>query len=142
MNRAIGLVSGLLFGAGLILGEMTNPARVIGYLDFFGDWDPTLMGVMGGAIAVHLPFVRIAQGRANPVAAARFAWPQKQTLDARLLVGAALFGAGWGLGGYCPGPSVVSAATLDGTVLVFVATMLIGMALAHAGTRLWDKGEG
>jgi uncharacterized membrane protein YedE/YeeE len=120
----VGLVSGLLFGAGLVMSGMTLPAKVRGFLDFSGGWDPTLAFVMGGAIAVHFTAYRLIRGRAAPVLAPSFQIPTRRDIDGKLLVGAALFGLGWGLGGYCPGPAMVSLTSGAPSVLVFVAAML------------------
>jgi uncharacterized protein len=128
MNRApiafVGLAAGLIFGVGLVVSGMTDPAKVRGFLDFTGSWDPTLAFVMAGAIAVHLPAYRLIRGRPAPVLAASFHLPTRQDIDAKLLVGAALFGVGWGLGGYCPGPAVASLALGGPAVTTFVAALL------------------
>src|SRR5215204_2606054 len=96
-------VSGLLFGLGLIVSQMVNPAKVLGFLDIFGNWDPSLAFVMGGAVLVSAVGHRVARGRGRPVLAPRLEIPTRRDLDARLLGGAALFGVGWGLVGLCPG---------------------------------------
>jgi uncharacterized membrane protein YedE/YeeE len=127
---------GLLFGVGLAISGMMNPARVIGFLDVAGDWDPTLVFVMGGALLVTVPAYRIILGRRRPVLAGNFSLPTKANLDAPLIWGSALFGVGWGLVGFCPGPAVAAVVTGLPAVLVFVAAMLAGMAL-HA----WISGE-
>jgi uncharacterized protein len=120
----VGLAAGLLFGVGLVLGGMTDPAKVRGFLDFGGQWDPMLAFVMAGAIAVHLPAYRLIRRRTAPVLAASFQLPTRKDIDAKLLLGAALFGLGWGLGGYCPGPAVTSLTTGAPSVLAFVTAML------------------
>jgi uncharacterized membrane protein YedE/YeeE len=134
-QAAIALVSGLVFGAGLVVSGMTQPVKVIGFLDLFGAWDASLMLVMGGAIGVHFFAYRWIAGKSAPLFAPRFAIPTRRDVDARLLIGAVLFGAGWGIGGYCPGPGVVSAASGATPVLVFVAALV-------AGTYLTAKLEG
>jgi uncharacterized protein len=121
------LGSGLLFGAGLVLSGMTKPAKVIGFLDPFGAFDPSLLFVMAGAIGVHFVAYRWMKRRSAPLFAPKFVVPTRRDIDAKLLAGAALFGAGWGLGGYCPGPGVVSLAGAGSQALVFVAAMLAGM---------------
>lgn len=131
MKRALAqnsaaLASGALFGLGLVLSGMTQPTKVIGFLDVFGRWDASLALVMAGAIAVHLPAYRWIKGRSSPLFAERFTLPTRRDLDAKLLAGAALFGLGWGLGGFCPGPGVVSLGKGELSVGVFVAAMLIG----------------
>jgi uncharacterized protein len=135
MSRARQLVvlalgAGVLFGVGLVVSGMTQPEKVLGFLDVTGDWDPTLLCVMGGAVAVNFVAYRCARGR-SPWIAERFFVPAGTPIDARLCVGALLFGVGWGLGGYCPGPSIVSLATGSAPVLVFVAAMLAGMWLVR-----------
>lgn len=126
--RALGTagVAGLLFALSLGLAGMTDPARVQAFLDISGSWDPTLAFVMGGAIAVHAPLSWLIRRRKAPVLAPAFPDVSHTQLDRRLLCGAALFGVGWGLSGYCPGPALVSLATGTGTVLIFVASMLTG----------------
>ena len=120
------LLSGALFGAGLAVGGMTNPRKVIGFLDVAGAWDPSLAFVMIGAIAVHFFAYRWVRGSASPLFAEEFAIPKLGRIDLKLVAGAALFGVGWGIGGYCPGPGVVSLATGRHDALVFVATMVTG----------------
>jgi uncharacterized protein len=132
----IAFLCGLLFAAGLGVSQMTLPTRVIGFLDFFGNWDPTLMFVMGGAIAVFLPVWLFMRGR-KP-AFANTAIPRKisHDVDARLLSGASVFGIGWGLAGMCPGPAIVVLGRPQVDFVVFVAAMLGGMAIfALAGRR-------
>lgn len=123
------LLSGTLFGAGLALGGMTNPARVRGFLDLFGKWDPTLAFVMGGAMLVMALAWFVQARMAAPIAEAEFHLPGTRAIDRRLLGGAALFGIGWGLAGLCPGPAIASLGTAFGPALIFVAAMLAGMAV-------------
>lgn len=125
------LASGLLFGAGLALSGMTLPAKVIGFLDVTGDWDPSLAFVMMGAILVHFFAVRLARRRAAPVFGGGFQFPKKKDLDARLVAGAAIFGVGWGLAGICPGPGLVNLLGGDLGVVSFVGAMLVGMVAEH-----------
>ncbi|MBJ6764101.1 YeeE/YedE family protein [Myxococcaceae bacterium JPH2] len=122
-------LAGLLFALGLGLGGMTDPAKVVGFLDFAGAWDPSLAFVMGGALAVHAPLQRLIRRRRSPVLATEFPARSKARVDLRLVGGAALFGVGWGLAGYCPGPALVSLASGTGTALLFGASMLGGMLL-------------
>lgn len=128
---SISLICGLVFGFGLIVSGMSNPARVLNFLDWSRGWDPTLALVMGGAIAVALPGFYWVRQRQKPLFKDDFDIPENRTIDAKLVVGAGLFGAGWGVGGFCPGPSFVAAATLEIEVLLFVAAMLSGMLLQH-----------
>jgi uncharacterized membrane protein YedE/YeeE len=123
-TAVIALIAGSMFGAGLVIGGMTRPSKVRGFLDFTGSWDPTLMFVMGGAVAVHFIAYRLIRGRAHPVLAERFQLPTRKDLDVRLIVGAALFGVGWGLGGFCPGPAITSTLSGNASVFVFLAAML------------------
>ena len=121
--------AGLLFALGLGLGGMMDPARVQAFLDFTGAWDPTLAFVMGGALAVHAPLSWLIRGRQAPVLAPAFPPASKAGVDGRLVAGAALFGVGWGLAGYCPGPALASITTGTSSVLLFVLSMLGGMGL-------------
>ena len=127
---------GFIFGLGLAISWMMNPARVIGFLDVAGSWDPTLAFVMGGALLVAIPAYRIILARRRPVLAGGFSLPTRTKLDAPLILGSALFGVGWGLVGFCPGPAVAAVVTGLPAVLGFMASMLAGMAL-HA----WISGE-
>jgi uncharacterized membrane protein YedE/YeeE len=129
----VALLSGVLFGLGLALAGMTRAEKVIGFLNFFRGWDPSLMFVMGGAIAVHALAWRLLQGRPSPLLSARFLVPTRRDLDARLLLGAAIFGVGWGLGGFCPGPGIASLPTGAPTAVAFVLAMLAG---SYAAGRL------
>lgn len=129
----VALFSGALFGLGLAISGMMNPAKVIGFLDFAGDWDPTLAFVMGGALLITIPAFRLILKRPYPVLEESFWMPTKNSLDGRLLGGAALFGVGWGISGFCPGPAVAALAPALVTglapVFAFVAAMVAGMAL-------------
>lgn len=124
------LLSGALFGGGLSIGGMTDTARVRGFLDLFGAWDPTLAFVMGGAVIVMAIAWRLQARMARPLFGERFALPDRTDLDGKLVAGSALFGIGWGIAGLCPGPAVASLAQAPTAVLPFVAAMLVGMA-AH-----------
>ncbi|MCY1020569.1 DUF6691 family protein [Pyxidicoccus sp. MSG2] len=122
-------LTGLLFALGLGIGGMTDPARVMGFLDVAGDWDPSLLFLMAGAVGTHAVLRRFILKRPQPVLAPAFPKPAQTPVDRRLVGGAALFGIGWGLAGYCPGPALVSLAKGAPTVLLFVAAMLAGMGL-------------
>jgi uncharacterized membrane protein YedE/YeeE len=124
-------LSGLLFALGLGLGGMTNPANVLGFLDIAGDWDFRLAFVMGGAMAVHAVLRPLILKRERPLFSATFPTCPASRVDLKLLVGAALFGVGWGLGGYCPGPALTSLASGAPQVLAFVLAMIVGMYLAQ-----------
>lgn len=121
------LVTGLVFGAGLELSQMTNPAKVLNFLDLFGRWDPSLAFVMGGAVVASAAGVWIARRRPRPWLADVFSWPDRTDLDPRLLAGGALFGIGWGLAGFCPGPALANLLRFDTRVALFVAAMLVGI---------------
>ena len=125
---------GLLFGAGLLISGMTQPEKVLGFLDLFGAWDATLAFVMAGAVGVTAAGFALARRRGLPVFAARLQWPTRSDIDAQLVVGAILFGIGWGLVGLCPGPALVNLAGLSAPVIVFVIAMAAGMA----GHDLWS----
>lgn len=125
----VALVSGILFGLGLAVSRMIDPAKVLGFLDIAGAWDPSLILVMGGAIIVALPGYRLVLGRSAPGLAERFHLPSSSAIDARLVGGAALFGAGWGLVGFCPGPAIAALSLADVRVLVFVLAMVAGMGV-------------
>lgn len=129
MRGLVAFVSGLLFGAGLLVGGMTDPAKVIGFLDLAGHWDPSLAFVMGAALCVTLPTFQLLKGRNRPLFEERFFLPTKTDLDPQLLGGAALFGIGWGIAGLCPGPAIANLASGSMEVLGFVAAMIAGMWL-------------
>jgi uncharacterized protein len=127
MKHAISLVSGLLFGLGLIAGGMTDPAKVKAFLDLFGAWDPSLALVMGGGIAVGVFAFAAAKQRKTSWTGEPMDIPSSQVIDARLIIGGLLFGAGWGIGGFCPGPALVALGSGLGAAGIFVAAMLVGM---------------
>lgn len=127
--------AGLLFALGLGIGGMTQPARVIGFLDVAGRWDPTLALVMAAALAVYAPLYRLSVRRRAPLLGERFEVPTRRDLDPALLLGAAVFGVGWGLAGFCPGPAIVSLASGRLDPLVFTAAMLAGMTLYRRATK-------
>jgi uncharacterized membrane protein YedE/YeeE len=127
-------VCGLMFGVGLVISGMTQPAKVLGFLDVFGVWDPTLAFVMAAALLVSFLGFRVARQRAKPLLAAQSLWPNRTDIDRPLLIGSALFGFGWGLAGLCPGPALVNLATLMPEVIVFVLAMAAGLV----SKDLWD----
>lgn len=128
LKMLVNLFAGALFGLGLTISGMVNPAKIIGFLDFAGDWDPTLALVFGGALLVTIPAFRLILRRSRPVLAEEFELPSKKDVDGRLLAGAAIFGIGWGLAGFCPGPAVTALASGLLPVFAFVAAMVAGMA--------------
>lgn len=142
--------SGLLFGLGLVVSQMVNPAKVLGFLDMFGNWDPSLALVMGGAVLMSAFGYALAKRRGVPILAPRLEIPTRRDLEPRLLAGAATFGVGWGLVGLCPGPALTALSFGPWQVFVFVAAMIAGMALfqvmpsfgpqaaVRRGTRMGD----
>ena len=128
MKNLLTLISGLLFGFGLLLSGMADPAKVQNFLDLFGTWDPSLAFVMGGAIAVTMPGFWLVIRRNKPFFNNVFHLPSRTDFDARLITGSAIFGVGWGLGGFCPGPAMTALPLAAEGTLIFVATMLTGMA--------------
>ena len=128
-------VSGILFGLGLTVSHMVDPAKVLAFLDIAGDWDPSLACVMLGALGVTIPTFALARRRAAPLCATEFVAPTARRVDKSLMCGALLFGIGWGLVGYCPGPALASIGFGNTRTLLFVAAMLIGMAMFSATRR-------
>lgn len=129
---------GLLFGLGLLISGMTQPTKILNFLDFAGRWDPTLAVVMAAALAVSGLGYRYARQRGRPVLAAQSFWPTRTDIDAPLVFGAVLFGAGWGLAGLCPGPALVNFVTLTPKVFVFVAAMVLGMVVHDRWWAPWS----
>jgi uncharacterized protein len=123
------LICGLIFGTGLLVSGMVQPTKVLGFLDIFGAWDPTLAVVMAAALAVAAPGFMLVRDRARPMFAGQYFWPGKSEIDTPLVLGAGLFGIGWGLVGLCPGPALESLATLSPGVIVFVVAMAGGMLI-------------
>ena len=132
MSRLVEFACGLLFGLGLLASGMTDPAKVIGFLDLAGAWDPSLAFVMGGAIAVGVGAFAWARRRSSSLLGGAVQWPTRTGVDAALVTGNVAFGLGWGLAGFCPGPALVSLASGHWQALVFVAAMCAGMWL-HDG---------
>ncbi|HSI53486.1 MAG: DUF6691 family protein [Ramlibacter sp.] len=139
MHRALEFFVGLLFGWGLLLSGMTDPGKVQGFLDLFGSWDPSLALVMGGAIAVGVFAFALAKRRSTTLLGAVLQMPNSRDIDKRLVVGSLIFGAGWGLAGFCPGPGIVTMAAGEFKALVFVAAMLAGMLGFHLLDRAGGK---
>lgn len=139
MAFLIALLSGFVFSLGLIASGMTNPAKIIGFLDVFGQWDPSLMLVMGGAIAVGLPAFQWFKGRGKTFLNATCILEFSNNIDKRLIIGSALFGIGWGLAGFCPGPAVVALTSGMPEVFLFVGSMLVGMLAFEFFDKLTAK---
>ena len=129
------LICGLIFGLGLLISGMVQPTKVLGFLDIFGAWDPSLAVVMAAALAVSVPGFRLAGRNARPWFAGQYFRPGQSGIDRPLVAGAALFGIGWGLVGLCPGPALESLATFSPGILVFVGAMAVGMILHE----FWSK---
>ena len=128
-----------LFGLGLAVSGMMNPAKVLGFLDLFGVWDPTLLFVMGGALLVTVPGYWLVRKRQGALLGGGFQIPTRKDLDAKLLGGALLFGVGWGIAGFCPGPAVAALSSGLPEVLLFMAALLSGMVLHRHAKRLYSS---
>jgi len=128
-------IVGLIFGIGLIFAGMTDPSKVIGFLDIAGNWDPSLALVMGGAILVGFIAFRFANKRATNFIGGAMHLPTKNDIDRRLIIGSLLFGAGWGMAGFCPGPAITSLGTGNPKAVIFVIAMVAGMALFELADR-------
>jgi uncharacterized membrane protein YedE/YeeE len=135
MVGVVSLACGLVFGAGLAISGMTNPAKVIGFLDLFGDWDPTLTLVMAGAVAVSTVGFAWARRLERPWFGEHFAFPTRRDIDANLVGGSVLFGLGWGLTGLCPGPAIANLSRGSFEIVLFVAAMAAGALLHNIGPR-------
>ena len=136
MQLLTALMSGLLFGLGLIISGMTDPSKIIGFLDLAGGWNPSLAFVMGGAVMVGLAAFRFAANRPKAILGDAMRLPTARHIDRRLVLGGLAFGAGWGLAGYCPGPALASLATGSSEPIIFVIAMLAGMAVFEVQDRL------
>lgn len=139
-SLALAVLAGALFALGLVVSGMVDPANVIGFLDVTGDWNPALAFVMGGAIAVHAPIVRLVRARRAPLFDAAFHWPTRTHIDGALVGGAALFGVGWGLVGYCPGPALASLGTGLTPTVTFVGAMIVGIAATRVAKFCYRVG--
>lgn len=131
LTLAAALGAGVLFGIGLVVSQMIDPGKVLAFLDVAGQWDPSLALVMAGALAVAVPGFRVARARGAPALGGRFDAPTNPDIDRRLLAGAAVFGIGWGLVGFCPGPAIASLAFGRTESLIFVVAMVAGAWLYH-----------
>ena len=135
LQRVCEFLAGLLFGLGLLLSGMTDPGKVQGFLDLAGTWDPSLAFVMGGGVLVGLMAFGIAKKRDTSLLGAAFHWPHITQIDKPLVIGSLLFGIGWGLAGFCPGPALVALAAGYDKAVVFVLAMLVGMVVCDAMQR-------
>ena len=136
MNRLMELIAGLLFGIGLLLSGMSDPGKVIGFLDLAGAWDPSLAFVMAGAIAVGIFAFAVARRRTTSFLGGAMQLPGGDDIGSRVLIGSAVFGVGWGLAGFCPGPAVVNVGAGHWQALVFTLAMLAGMAVHELSVRM------
>ena len=129
MNKIISLTAGIIFGIGLVISEMINPAKVLGFLDLFGNWDPSLAFVMIGALIISSPLFHLIKNKDKPLLAENFNYSKNKEINNKLIIGSALFGAGLGLWGLCPGPAISSVALLNINSIIFVFAMFIGFYL-------------
>ena len=136
LEVAIAFVAGVVFAVGLAIAGMTQPSKVIGFLDVAGPWDPSLAFVMVGAISVYFVATRLVRRRSAPLSGGGFHLPTRRDIEPNLLIGAALFGVGWGLAGYCPGPGLTSLATGSVSAITFIVAMAVGMFLFEHLQRL------
>jgi uncharacterized protein len=141
MGVLVSAIAGFLFGLGLVIGGMADPAKVLNFLDLSGSWDPSLAFVMAGAVAVTFIGYKLVFRQPQPLLTARFNLPELKQIDRPLVLGAATFGVGWGLSGFCPGPAITSLPLLAKGTLVFVPALLAGMTLTRliTNTRLREK---
>jgi uncharacterized membrane protein YedE/YeeE len=140
MRIVLAFAIGMIFGTGIVLGGMANPAKVLNFFDFAGSWDPSLIFVMGGALGVTFLGYRLVLPRPGPLLAPAFSLPTSRAIDARLVGGAALFGIGWGLAGFCPGGALPAIGTFEPAVFLFLAAMGAGMVLARVLSARFSRG--
>jgi hypothetical protein len=130
MNKLVALFCGTIFGIGLVISQMVNPAKVLGFLNVFGEWDPSLAFVMIGALIIFSPLFHLFKNKEKPIFSTSFSISENKEIDKRLIFGSILFGAGWGLAGLCPGPAISSIALLNISSVTFVFSMFIGFYIA------------
>ena len=130
MNKILSLICGIIFGIGLTVSQMIDPAKVLGFLNIFGEWDPSLAFVMIGALIISSPFFHLFKNNKKPIFADKFSYTNNKEINKKLTVGSSLFGAGWGLAGLCPGPAIASLALLNINSAIFVVAMFAGFYLA------------
>ena len=129
MSKLISLICGIIFGIGLVVSEMINPSKVLGFLNFFGDWDPSLAFVMLGALIISSPFFHLFKNNKKPIFTESFSYSNNKKINKNLIIGSSLFGAGWGLIGLCPGPAIASLALFNINSAFFVIAMFVGFYL-------------
>jgi len=130
MSKLVSLFCGIIFGIGLVISQMINPAKVLGFLNLFGEWDPSLAFVMIGALIVSSPLFHLFKNKEKPIFSTSFSISENKEIDKRLIIGSILFGAGWGLVGLCPGPAISSIALFNVSSVTFVLSMFIGFYIA------------
>ena len=130
MNKIVSLFCGIIFGIGLVVSEMINPAKVLGFLNLFGEWDPSLAFVMIGALIISTPLFHLFKNKEKPLFSLNFSIPKNKEIDKKLIIGSVFFGTGWGLIGLCPGPAITSIALLNASSAIFVVSMFIGFYIA------------
>ena len=130
MSRLVSLFCGIIFGIGLVISQMINPAKVLGFLNLFGEWDPSLAFVMIGALIISSPLFHLLKNKEKPIFSSSFSISNKKEIDKKLIFGSILFGAGWGLVGLCPGPAITSIALLNMSSVTFVIAMFVGFYIA------------
>ena len=130
MNKIVSLFCGIVFGIGLVISEMINPAKVLGFLNLFDTWDPSLAFVMIGALIVSTPLFHLFKNKDKPLFNSNFSISANKEIDKKLIIGSVIFGAGWGLAGLCPGPAISSIALLNTSSAIFVISMFIGFYIA------------
>ena len=130
MNKIVSLLCGIVFGIGLVISEMINPEKVLGFLNIFNDWDPSLAFVMMGALIISAPTFHLFKNKKKPLFSSNFLISSKKEVDKKLIIGSVFFGAGWGLIGLCPGPAITSLALLNLNSLFFVTSMFAGFYIA------------
>ena len=129
MSKIISLICGIIFGIGLTISQMIDPAKVLGFLNILGDWDPSSAFVMIGALIISSPFFHLFKNNKKPIFADSFSYSNNKELNKKLIIGSSLFGAGWGLAGLCPGPAIASLALFNTSSIIFVITMFVGFYL-------------
>jgi uncharacterized protein len=132
MNKIISLICGIIFGIGLTVSQMIDPAKVLGFLNIFGEWDPSLAFVMIGALIISSPIFHLFKNNMKPILADKFSYSNNKELNKKLIIGSSLFGAGWGLAGLCPGPAIASLALLNLNSVSFVIFMFVGFYLVKS----------
>ena len=141
MSKIVSCISGIIFGVGLSVSNMINPEKVLGFLDIFGTWDPSLGFVMGGAIFITAPLLYFFKKRNHLILASQIELPNKKNIDFSLVVGALLFGVGWGMVGFCPGPAISSLALLNTYSIYFVLSLIGGFLLTEFVNRTISRGS-